>query len=187
MMEDDELAELFQEGVSEAFDAIVTRYSKPLVRFFYRLCWQRELAEDLAQEVFIKLYHSLKNYQSKGNFRSYIYTIAKNIWIDFLRSKKGQSELRKASVSIEAQELLLNNLKTREPSAEEVVYYKEKCAILQQTLETLSTEQKLVFMMHNEDMKYSDIAQALSIPEGTVKSRLHYIFRKLRKALFEEE
>ena len=185
MLEDNELIELFQEGEEEVFDVLVKRYSPAMVNFFYRVCWQRELAEDLAQEVFIKLYRNLGRFSTTGSFKAYIYKIAKNVWIDFLRSKKGQSELSKNVVSASS-EIVLNNLKSREPSAEEVVYYNEKVEILQETVNQLSEEHKMAFMLYQDDMKYSEIAEVLSIPEGTVKSRLHHVFNKLKKALFEE-
>lgn len=184
MLEDDELVELFQDGETEAFDIILKRYSAAIIRFFYRICWQRELAEDLAQEVFIKLHNALHKYNTRGRFKPYIYKIAKNVWIDFLRSKKSKMDLQKSSFDSED---FLHNLLTKDPSAEEIVYYKEKLEILQNVIEKLSTEQKMVFMLYNEDMKYSEISKSLSIPEGTVKSRLHHVFNKLKKALFDEE
>ncbi|BBM86080.1 RNA polymerase sigma factor [Candidatus Uabimicrobium amorphum] len=182
MLEDNDLVELFNDGEAQAFEILVERYSSRIINFIYRLCWQRELAEDLAQEVFIKLYRNLSRYECSGKFSAYIFTIAKNIWIDFLRSKRGKTELSKRKTH----EIIFENIKSKEPSAEEMVYYKEKLELLQTTINELSEEQRMVFMLYHDDMKYAEIAEILSIPEGTVKSRLHHAFQKIKKALFEE-
>ncbi|WP_372368681.1 RNA polymerase sigma factor [Candidatus Uabimicrobium sp. HlEnr_7] len=183
MLEDNELIELFQQGEIQVFEILVERYSSRIINFLYRLCWHRELAEDLAQESFIKLYRSLNRYETEGNFKAYMFTIAKNVWIDFLRSKKGKTELKKQAGD---SEIIFENLKSTEPSVEDMVYYKEKLELLETTVNQLSEEQKMVFMLYHDDMKYAEIAEILSIPEGTVKSRLHHAFNKIKKVLFEE-
>ena len=84
---DSELMERFRDGDDDAFPAIVQRFQRPLVNFFYRLTWDRFTSEDYAQEVFARLIRHRKSYKRSAKFSTYLFRIAKNYWIDRYRER----------------------------------------------------------------------------------------------------
>ena len=100
MKSDPELMAEFAEGDETAFDMLVKRHQVGLLNFFHRLVWQHALAEDLSQEVFLKLYTHRKDYEPRAKFTTYLYRIARNCWIDYLRRTKTERK----NVSLDSQD-----------------------------------------------------------------------------------
>lgn len=177
------LMERMRDGDEEAVIALVGRYQDELVGFFYHLCWDQTIAEELAQDVFVHLFQARARYQPTARPRTFIYRIAHNLWIDHLRRTRHR-------VSLDAElgdgELRLVDVLEAPAAAGEAGEDRDGMirGRVRQALEALPEGQREVFVMANDlGLKYQDIATMLGIPEGTVKSRMHHAVRHLRDEL----
>lgn len=182
---DAELMERFGAGDDGAFRALVDRHERSLLRYFYRRCLDRALAEDCVQEVFLRLVRHRGAWRPDAKFTTYLYRIAENHWIDRYRSR--QSAPQMASLAAEAAD-------TAEPieaavagsgrRPEEAASDRELAEKLRRALARLTEEQRSVFVLaETRGMKYAEIGDALGIPVGTVKSRMHAATTRLRDLL----
>ena len=159
------------------FEAFVTCETPTFLAFFGRLGATRGEAEDLAQEVFLKLFRTADNYRSRGRFAAYAFRVARNAWIDRRRRWAGQPE-------VEAVDLAHQGGEDEEPGAG--LARREEVARLRQALAALPEHHRLVFELGVvQELPYGEIAEALEIPVGTVKSRMFHAVRKLREVLEE--
>lgn len=169
----------------EAFTELVKRYQKPLINFFYRLVWDVQQSEDLTQEVFCRVFIHRKSYQAKAKFSTYLFRIARNLWIDHHRSQSKfppSASLSAPTGRGEGEDELVNSIAAPQSAAADT--QAELAARLQQALEQLTEEQRLVFVLaKNQGMKYVEIADTLRVPVGTVRSRMHSAVQKLQKML----
>ncbi|MHC5058468.1 MAG: RNA polymerase sigma factor [Planctomycetota bacterium] len=183
-MPDEELMLQAGTGDTDAFEALVRRHERGVVGYFYRLHWDRHRAEDQAQEVFIRLFTHARDYAPTARFTTYMYRIAHNYWVDEIRRAKKE----RGQVSLDAhdeegtslRDLVMDGSDDPRDRArkEEVVD-----AVIG-AVDTLPDEQKAVFVLSEvREMRYSEIAEVLGIPEGTVKSRMHAAVRRLRQRL----
>jgi RNA polymerase sigma-70 factor, ECF subfamily len=170
----------------EAFAELVSRYKKPLVNFFYRLVWDQQLSEDLSQEVFCRVFVHRKSYKAEAKFSTYLFRIARNLWIDHHRAQGKMPSLASLSVPLsrgETDDELIDSIAAPEPvpAPDDNTDLARK---IQDALDQLSVEQRLVFILaKNQGMKYAEIADALGVPVGTVRSRMHSAVQKLQKLL----
>ena len=181
---DEELMLRSGRGDTDAFEALVARHERGLVGYFHRLNWDRQRAEDQAQEVFIRLFMHARDYAPTARFTTYMYRIAHNYWVDDIRRAKKE----RGQVSLDAhdeegtslRELVVSGADDpRDRARKEEVLDAVIAAV-----DTLPDEQKAVFVLAEvKEMRYADIAEVLGIPEGTVKSRMHGAVRRLRKRL----
>jgi RNA polymerase sigma-70 factor, ECF subfamily len=177
------IMERIRDGDQEAITLLVQRFQNEMVGFFYHLCWDQLIAEELVQDVFVNVYRSRHRYQPTAKVRTFLYRIAHNLWIDHIRRQKhhlsidaefGERSLRLADV-----------LKApSEPDSETEGRDELIRQRLQESLDALPEGQREVFVLaNNHNMKYQEIAEVLGIPEGTVKSRMHNAVRSLRDEL----
>jgi RNA polymerase sigma-70 factor (ECF subfamily) len=185
--DDFQLIERFKKGDMSAFTEIVKRYQKPLINYFYIMSKDRDFAEDCAQEVFLRLYGSLKRYVRKAKFTTFLFKIAKNLWIDVVRSK----ELKTKPISLDAtyknnQQPLLNKIKSQQETPMSLTSQEERRQKIRETVLKLPDHLKeVVILSEFEGMKYEEISYVLGIPVGTVKSRMHSAILHLKKILKE--
>ena len=187
-LSDAELMLLVRQGDEDAFIELVGRYQKKLLNFFYRLGWDYHLSEDLTQEVFLRVYRHRGHYEETAKFQTFIYRIARNLWIDQVRKRR----VRPDAVSLEREvkgrdepgtlsDLLADE--RAEPPADAPDRSEIGRAIRQAVAELDEPDRVLFAMVTRQEMKYRDIAEVLGIPEGTVKSKVFYMYRKLRERL----
>ena len=184
---DSELMLEFQQTDSvQAFAELVSRHKKPLINFFYRLVWDEYLAEDLSQEVFCRIFIHRKNYKAQAKFTTYLFRIARNLWIDHQRAHGKLPPIGSLSAHVgtdDGDEELIDGIAAPE-HPEPYENQPELAQRLQDALDRLSDEQRLVFILaKNQGMRYAEIADALGIPVGTVRSRMHTSVQKLQKML----
>lgn len=181
---DAELVSRAGRGDEEAFTEVVHRYEVELLNYFYRHAWDRQVAEDQAQEVFIRLYLHAPTYRPRASFRSYLYKIARSCLIDYLRHVKNHRN----SVSLDAParggsagaELVSRD----SPGPGEAAENADTVAVVRGAVERLPEEQRDVFLLGAaKGMRYSDVAEVLGVPVGTVKSRMYLAVRRLREKL----
>ncbi|MDA3963100.1 MAG: sigma-70 family RNA polymerase sigma factor [Planctomycetota bacterium] len=180
-LSDTQVMERLRDGDDDALAIIVERYQNELVGYFYHHCWDQLNAEDLAQTVFIKLFRARARYQATAKLRTYLYRIAHNAWVDFVRRQRNHLSLD-AEVGhngLRLVDTMAQDFDPEENSREALVRRR-----IQEAVELLPEGQRDVFVLaNNQGLKYQEIGGILDIPEGTVKSRMHAAVRNLRKHL----
>jgi RNA polymerase sigma-70 factor (ECF subfamily) len=167
-------------GDSSAFQALVERHRSMVYRVAYQFAGNHHDAEDIAQEVFIKVYRSLDRFRQDAQLTSWMYRIVMNACIDHRRRQRPAVA---APFGEEAEQRMLNTPEER-PDPEERAYAGELGQVLESEIGRLPNGQRVVFVMrHHQGMKLSEIAEALGLAEGTVKRQLHAAVHRLRQAL----
>lgn len=182
---DRELMVAFQQGDPEAFDTLLVRYERAVLNYFHKMCYDRAMAEDLKQETFLRIVRHAARYRPEAKFRTYLFTVARNLWIDRHRSRKAAPKEVSADLRVQEDGSTLGDLlpgDVRPPLDE--LSDREAAAMVRAALESLPEGQRAVFVLALEQgMKYREIAEILEIPEGTVKSRMHAAVTRLREVL----
>ena len=186
--DDAALLAAIQDGELGAFTALVGRHQRSLINFFYHLCWDRQAAEDLAQEVFLRVYSHLNTYEPQAKFTTFLFRIARNLWIDKMRSAavhgKPLSLQAERGAGGEGGGSLQDRVASRAPSPVEILAREEQQDALRRAIDQLPDEQKAVVILSEiQGMKYQDIGEILGVPVGTVKSRMHTAMDKLKDLL----
>ncbi len=167
-------------GDGAAFHALVERHRAMVYRVAYQFAGNHHDAEDIAQDVFIKVYRSLDRFRYDAQLTSWLYRIVMNACIDHRRR---QSPAGWAPFTEDA-ELKMANTPEEGPGPEEQTYGGQIGDVLDAEIARLPPGQRLVFTMrHHEGLKLSEIATALDLAEGTVKRQLHAAVHRLRAAL----
>lgn len=185
---DPELMMFVKDGDYTAFDELYNRYSGPIRRFLFSLTWDRDVAEDYLQEVFLRLWRARDRYEPTGRFSTYLFQIAKNYYLAQARKAKARSEEFSLAHVDRNGFKPFENLRVNQQIEPEVHLLEEYRKLgIRRAIASLPERQKLVFVMsHLEDMKYAEIAEVLGIAVGTVKSRMFAAVGSLRTMLKEE-
>jgi RNA polymerase sigma-70 factor, ECF subfamily len=167
-------------GDTAAFHALVERHRTMVYRLAYQFAGNHHDAEDIAQDVFIKVYRSLDRFRYDAQLTSWLYRIVMNACID---QKRRQAPNGWAPFTEET-EIQMVNTPTEEPGPEDQAYGGQLGEVLASEIARLPPGQRVVFTMrHHEGLKLSEIAEALGLAEGTVKRQLHAAVHRLRAAL----
>ena len=184
---DADIVALAQQGRDLAFRELVRRYERPVFSLIYRMVRDREAAEDLAQDSFVKVLNHIDRYNPEFKFSSWIFKIANNVAIDHLRRRQPQTismdgsphatsaaEIEASSFEIAAeQENALQELEAREIGS-----------AIERAIARLRPEYRACIMLrHVEDRSYEEIATTLDLPLGTVKTYIHRARNELRVLL----
>ncbi len=172
------LVERCLSGDASAWEEIVTLYQRRIYNVCYRFAGAAEDAEDLTQEVFIKMYRTLKSYDaSKGALITWVTTIARNLLVDHFRRSKQErltDSLEAAPAGDQDALTLSEQLPDLGPSPDAGLQTQETQRVVHQALQRLSPElREAVILRDLQDMDYREIAAVLRVPEGTVKSRIN--------------
>jgi RNA polymerase sigma-70 factor (ECF subfamily) len=184
---DAELMQRFGAGDDEAFRQLVRRHEPGLLNYFWRQCFDRALAEDCAQEVFLRLVRHRGSWKPTAKFTTYLYRIARNLWIDRYRSRKAAPPTGSLHTRVgEGDGELVDTISAPVRRPEERAHDEELNVRIREAVESLTPEQRSVFVLaETKGLKYRDIAEVLDIPVGTVKSRMHAAVTRLRGLLKE--
>ena len=167
-------------GDGAAFHALVERHRAMVYRLAFQFAGNHHDAEDIAQDVFIKVFRSLDRFRYDAQLTSWLYRIVMNACIDH---KRRQCPSGWAPFTEDA-ELKMMNAPEEGPGPEEQAYGGQVGVVLEAEIARLPPGQRLVFTMrHHEGLKLSEIASALDLAEGTVKRQLHAAVHRLRAAL----
>ncbi len=186
-LEDKELAALAAKGREMAFRELLARYERPIFSLVYRMVRDRTLAEDLAQEAFIRAFNAIGSYKPRFKFSSWIFKIANNHTIDHLRKRRlntvsmeGSPHAR--SPEEEARTRLV--LESQEETPDRYVESRELGGQIEEAIGRLRPEYRTaVLLRHVEGYTYEEIAGIMDIPLGTVKTYLHRARGELRSLL----
>lgn len=186
--EDFRLVQAFKAGNRSAFEDLVRRYQRQVANIIYLTLGSREEVQDIAQEVFIRVYRSIDKFEFDASFFSWIYRITVNLCIDELRRKKIKRAL---SLDFLTEGALEKEKKSKDlVLASDGVLDDEKREIVLDALQKLSQEHKQVIVLREyEELSYAEIAAYLGISIQAVKSRIFRAredLRTLLKDYFEE-
>jgi len=167
-----------------AFAELVELYKDRIVSFLFRMTGNREDAYDLAQDVFLKVYSNFHSFDSSLRFSPWLYRIAQNLAIDFLRRKKKIVYLDEPLGDGDDR---VWQIESTDPLPAEVAEFRDLEGALERALVLLNPLYRAVLMLRFvEEMSYEEIANILSIPSTTVKTRLHRAREALRQILVEQ-
>lgn len=181
---DAELAGDALAGSDAAYRELVTRYATPSVNFIFRFVRDRALAEDLAQEGFLRVYQRLHTYDPARKFSSWFFQVLRNITIDYLRVHR----LQTASLDALAEEGNQGAAVDRESaSPEELAGQGELASAMTAALSRIRPEyREVVVLRYQEGLTHPEIAEILGLPSGTVKTYLHRARKELAGILAEQ-
>jgi RNA polymerase sigma-70 factor, ECF subfamily len=184
---DQELVTRAQAGSEAAYRELLGRYQRPVFSLIYRMVRDREQAEDLAQETFVKVFNNITRYDPRYKFSSWIFKIASNLTIDTLRKKEPATVSldgsRNASTAEEAEATRIT-VESREATPEEFVESKELGAEIERAIGVLRPEYRTAILLrHVEGRAYEEIAEIMEVPLGTVKTYIHRARSELRGTL----
>jgi len=174
-------------GDESAFDYLVQKYRRPLVSFMYRMARNTAAAEDLAQEVFLRVYRSRQTYEASAKFTTWLYRIATNLAVNHARDTR--HERPEVTVSLdEPDEETGTTLDVADGTVtvEEALVRRERMLAIRSKVEALPERQKLAVIMHKyQQMDYKQIADVLKLSESATKSLLFRAYETLREQLKE--
>jgi RNA polymerase sigma-70 factor (ECF subfamily) len=176
-----------QDGDEAAFRELIRRYQRPIFSIIYRMVGDRELAEDLAQETFIKVLNAIDSYRPEHKFSSWIFKIANNAAIDHLRRRELDTlslDGAPDALTTERREATALQVRDRTESPLEELEARELGSQIEQAIGRLRPEYRSCIMLrHVEGRAYEEIAEILGLPLGTVKTYIHRARAELRAQL----
>ncbi len=180
---DSELVRQFQNGDIEAFNPLVLKYQQKIYNLIYLRVHDRETAEDLCQDVFLKAFKALSNFKGECTFYSWIYRIAKNCTVDFLRKQKQhRMVLSLEELSVNTEDRL--QITDMYPSSCQILENEELGDIIRKAVNRLPSHQQRVFdLRYRKELSIKEIALRLNRTEGTIKRHLYNAHQKLRGML----
>jgi RNA polymerase sigma-70 factor (ECF subfamily) len=174
-------------GDESAFSYLVQKYRRSMVHFMYRMAHSPAVAEDLAQEVFLRVYRSRQSYEASAKFTTWLYRIATNLAVNHIRDTRHERQGNMASLDepdTETGKTL--DVADSKPTTEEVIIRRERLAAIRSKVESLPERQKLAVLMHKyQQMDYKQIAEVLKLSESATKSLLFRAYESLRQQLKE--
>jgi RNA polymerase sigma-70 factor (ECF subfamily) len=184
---DADVAALAKEGREPAFRELVRRYERPVFSLIFRMVRDRETAEDLAQDTFIKVLNNIDRYRPEFKLSSWLFKIANNVTIDHLRRRQlatvSLDGSPHAQTAAEAQATSLD-VESRGESALEAMESRELGSAIERAIGQLRPEYRsCILLRHVEGRSYEEIAATLDLPLGTVKTYIHRARHELREAL----
>ena len=185
---DEDLMVRYQGGEVRAFEVLLGRHRKPVYNFILRYVGDKETAEDLLQETFMRVIKGAEAYKRQAKFTTWLYTIARNLCVDQTRRRKHRrhASLDAPMAASEDSGTLLDVIPSNEMASDRKTVNKQLHETMQAAIGGLSEEQREVFLMREFlDMPFKQIAEVVGVPENTVKSRMRYALEKLRLELDE--
>jgi RNA polymerase sigma-70 factor, ECF subfamily len=181
---DEELLAEFQQGDASAFERLLRRHRGPLYTFLLRMLGDREQAEDLAQETFLRVVKGAAAWEHRARFQTWLYAIARNLCVDRARREKfRRTESADAPVE-EGGPSIVEATASGDPAPDRAAANERLRPILLRALASLPFEQREVFVLREQaGVPFREIAELIGVNENTVKSRMRYALEGLRKAL----
>ncbi|MBV9183653.1 MAG: sigma-70 family RNA polymerase sigma factor [Acidobacteria bacterium] len=172
-------------GDDSAFDYLVQKYRRPMIGFMYRMAHNMAAAEDLAQEVFLRIYRSRGSYEPSAKFSTWMYRIATNLAVNHARDTR--HERRENTMPLDEADSDTGqtpDLPDKTPNVEEQIVRRERLRAIRAKVEALPERQKMAVLMHKyQQMDYRQIAEVLKLSESATKSLLFRAYEALRNEL----
>jgi len=172
-----------RDGDEECFRVLLEKYRNPVIRFVYRMVQDHAVAEELAQEVFLRVYRSRGTYEPTVKFTTWLFRIATHLAINWLRdgrNEKGQQRLDDEGDG----DMPVREVADRQPTVEQRMVDQTRLQEVRDAIAVLPEKQRAAVLMHKyEEMEYSQIAKVLNCSESAVKSLLFRAYETLRARL----
>ena len=185
MLSDAEVMLRVAAGDDHAFDYLVDKFRRPMNSFMYRMTRNQAVAEELAQEVFLRVYRSRQTYAASAKFTTWLYRIATNLAVNHARDTK--HERPENMVNIDEPDTdtgLTVDVADRGLNAEQLILRRERLAAIRKHVEALPERQRAAVIMHKyQNMDYKQIAEVLKLSESATKSLLFRAYETLRETL----
>jgi RNA polymerase sigma-70 factor (ECF subfamily) len=179
---DAELMLRVRDGDSVSFGLLLERHRGPVIHFVYRMVLNQAIAEELAQEVFLRVYRSRATYEPTAKFTTWLFRIATHLALNWIRDAK--NEKNQDSLDDDPQDGITRQVSDRQPTIEQTMVRRVKLKEVRQAIELLPSKQRAAVLMHKyEEMEYSQIAKILQCSESAVKSLLFRAYETLRVRL----
>ena len=184
---DADVVALAQEGRELAYRELVRRYERPVFSLVYRMVRDRETAEDLAQDTFVKVLNNVERYRPEFKFSSWLFKIANNVAIDHLRKRQldtiSTDGSRHATTASEVEATSFDVVEPGQNALEQLTSHELGTAIERAVGRLRPMYRSCILLRHVEGRSYEEIAQTLDLPLGTVKTYIHRARHELRKEL----
>ncbi len=184
-LSDEQLMTKYLKGDEKSLEVLIKKYLKPIYNFTYWYVGHAVCAEDITQEVFIKMWRNLKKFNPQNKFKIWLFTIAKNTCLDYLKKKKSIafSELVK-----EEDKNLLENIIDEGLLPDEIFTRKNLLEKINLAFEKLPIQSQIILFLHyNQEFSFQEISEILGEPLNTVKSRHYRAIVQLKKLLLNNE
>jgi RNA polymerase sigma-70 factor (ECF subfamily) len=172
-------------GDQPAFEYLVQKYRRPMLSFMYRMARNAAAAEDLAQEVFLRVYRSRESYEASAKFTTWLYRIATNLAVNHARDTRHERPEVQVSLDEPDEESgTTMELPDASLNAEQAMVVRERMMAIRRKVEALPEQQRLAVIMHKyQQMDYKQIAEVLKKSESATKSLLFRAYETLREQL----
>ena len=172
-------------GDAESFELLLRRHRAPLVSYLVRMVQDRALAEDLAQDVFLRVYQARERYQPEARFTTWLYRIATNLALNAIRDRRGEAV---AAEFVDGEESAstspLDRVPDSRPTAEQQLADSDRQRLIRQAIGALPEKQRVAVILHKyHEVDYRQIAQVLKVSESAVRSLLFRAYESLRLRL----
>jgi RNA polymerase sigma-70 factor (ECF subfamily) len=179
---DAELMLRVRAGDDTSFGLLLDRHRAPVVHFLYRMVLNDAVSEELAQEVFLRVYRSRATYEPTAKFTTWLFRIATHLALNWIRD--GKKEKGQESLNEELLDGVQRQVAANQPTVEQSMVYEVKLREVRGAIGMLPEKQRAAVMMHKyEELEYSQIAKALNCSESAVKSLLFRAYETLRARL----
>jgi len=187
LLTDAEVMLELKSGNMDAFDVLLNKYRKPIVHFMFRMVHNQAVAEELAQEVFLRVYRSRETYRAEARFSTWLYRIATNLGVNHARDTRHERTAATIYLdAVDAETGTTPDVADDTPSAESDLLQKERMNAIRQHVMALPERQKTAVLMHKyEGMDYKQIGEVLKLSESATKSLLFRAYQTLREKLKE--
>jgi RNA polymerase sigma-70 factor, ECF subfamily len=185
MLSDAEVMLRVATGDDSAFNYLVEKYRRPMISFMYRMTHNQAVAEELAQEVFLRVYRSRQNYAASAKFTTWLYRIATNLAVNHARDTKYERPENTVNIDEPDTETGMTvDVADSGLNAEQVILRRERLAAIRTQVEALPERQRMAVLMHKyQNMDYKQIAEVLKLSESATKSLLFRAYETLRETL----
>jgi len=171
-----------RDGDQTSFAMLLGRHRGPVIHFFYRMVQNQAVAEELTQEVFLRVYRSRSTYEPTAKFTTWLFRIATHLALNWIRD--GKNEKLNESLDRETPDGSTKQLPDRGKTVEQEMLYQARLREVRSAIEALPSKQRAAVLMHKYDeMEYSQIAHVLNCSESAVKSLLFRAYESLRSRL----
>jgi len=173
------------EGDESAFNYLATKYHRPMIHFLYRMVGNHAVAEELAQEVFLRVYRARTSYRAEARFTTWLYRIATNLAVNHARDTKHERSAQTIYLDQPDEDSgTTPDLADDEPSVEQRLLRDERMAAIRRHVLALPERQRMAVLMHKyQGMDYRQIGEVLKLSESATKSLLFRAYQTLREKL----
>lgn len=174
----------FQKGDRAAFDKLMVKFYPRVLNFIYRFVGRREIAEDLTQDVFLKVFNQPQQYQPQAKLQTWLFTIARNVSLNELRKNKFIGFSLNQTAPTQEGELQTQISDPHAVNPSHAILQQEKVSLIKQAIAQLPENQRTaVILRRYEDFSYEEIAKTLNVSVKAVKSLLSRAKENLKKQL----